>query len=230
MQSSDRYINQCFKPGYTYITAHTGCEKTPPNSIEHIHAALLSGAEIIEVDIHKDGDLLYLSHDEDPNPGSRPALEECFKIVSPQNGIKVNCDVKRFGLVKPVVELALKYGMTDRIHFTGQVGPEDQQYLKDSNVLSGWWNSIFPSARDYENIKYAMDFLNQYNRDKVICVHYKMLNDEILALAKDNGYLYTVWTVDEDEDIVKMLKLGLVNITTNRPVRALELRKEILGY
>ena len=35
--------------GKTVITAHSGCEKTAPNSREHILAAIASGAEIIVV-------------------------------------------------------------------------------------------------------------------------------------------------------------------------------------
>ena len=37
--------------GMTLITAHSGCEGTAPNSLDHILAAIDSGAEMIEVDI-----------------------------------------------------------------------------------------------------------------------------------------------------------------------------------
>ena len=50
--------------GKTIITAHSGCEKTPPNSREHILAAIATGAEYIEIDVRYDGEQLYLSHDE----------------------------------------------------------------------------------------------------------------------------------------------------------------------
>ena len=50
--------------GKTIITAHSGCEKTPENSREHILAAIASGAEMIEVDVRQAEDgTLYLSHD-----------------------------------------------------------------------------------------------------------------------------------------------------------------------
>lgn len=36
MEQTDKYFARKLKEGYTYITAHTGCEGTPWNSIEHI--------------------------------------------------------------------------------------------------------------------------------------------------------------------------------------------------
>lgn len=57
-----------------------------------------------------------------------------------------------------------------------------------------------------------------------------MVNDELLNYVRQNGYNFTVWTVDEDEDLKRMMSLGLVNITTKRPLRALEIRRQLLGY
>ena len=56
------------------------------------------------------------------------------------------------------------------------------------------------------------------------------LYDELLNYVRQNGYNFTVWTVDEDEDLKRMMSLGLVNITTKRPLRALEIRRQLLGY
>lgn len=230
MNSCDKYFAHNLKEGYTYITAHTGCEGTPWNSIEHIEAALASGAEVVEIDIQNDGELLYLSHDAVKDSGSCPTLRQCFEMILPYHKVLVNCDVKHFGLVRPVIELAREIGISPRIHFTGQVNNDDAQYLKESGEISGWWSSVFPSARQTEAIREAVAYLNGYNRDKVICVEYHMVTPELLEYVRQNGYNFTVWTADEDEDIRALMKLGLVNITTKRPIRALEIRKEELGY
>lgn len=230
MNSSDKYFAHNLKEGYTYITAHTGCEGTPWNSIEHIEAALASGAETVEIDIQNAGGLLYLSHDAVEEPESRPTLRQCFEMILPYHKVMINCDVKHFGLVRPVIELGREIGINQRIHFTGQVNNDDAQYLKESGEISGWWNSVFPSARQTEAIREAVAYLNGYNRDRVICVEYHMVTPELLEYVRRNGYNFTVWTADEDEDLRALMKLGLVNITTKRPVRALEIRKEELGY
>ena len=50
---------------YTLITAHSGCNNTPPNSIESVIAGMESGADFVEVDVRstKDG-LPVLFHDD----------------------------------------------------------------------------------------------------------------------------------------------------------------------
>ena len=62
------------KHGLTIITAHSGCEGTFPNSREHILEAIASGAEMIEVDVRRSGELLYLSHDVSEKP------EDCVSL------------------------------------------------------------------------------------------------------------------------------------------------------
>ena len=37
--------------GFT-ITAHTGCEGTPDNSLDSIRAGVAAGADIVEIDLH----------------------------------------------------------------------------------------------------------------------------------------------------------------------------------
>ena len=216
MDKCDIYFNKKLRENYTYITAHTGCEGTPWNSVEHIEAALASGAEVVEIDIQNDGERLYLSHDALEDSSGRPELKTCFEMVRPYKNVLINCDVKHFGLVKPVIELAERMSVADRIHFTGQVSNEDAQFLKESGAIAGWWNSIFPSADNYARVREG--------------VEYHMVTPELLEYVRRNGYNFTVWTADEDEDLKRLMGLGLVNITTKRPVRALEIRKQELGY
>ena len=48
MKETIRYSKAQFRSvGMTLITAHSGCEGTAPNSIDHILAAIYSGAEMI---------------------------------------------------------------------------------------------------------------------------------------------------------------------------------------
>ena len=75
MDKCDIYFNKKLRENYTYITAHTGCEGTPWNSVEHIEAALASGAEVVEIDIQNDGERLYLSHDALEDSSGRPELK-----------------------------------------------------------------------------------------------------------------------------------------------------------
>ena len=84
MDSVLRYTDrQIRSAGLTVITAHSGCEGTPPNSREHILAAIASGAEMLEVDIRERDGLLYLSHDEGEDPAACVSFDELLDLISP---------------------------------------------------------------------------------------------------------------------------------------------------
>ena len=92
--------------GKTVITAHSGCEETAPNSIEHIKAAIASGAEMIEFDVRNIGGVLLLSHDEPEDTTACPTLREAFALVAPAENLHMNIDVKTEGLIEGVMALA----------------------------------------------------------------------------------------------------------------------------
>lgn len=48
---------------HTMITAHSGCEGRPDNSLEYVQYALHCGADALEVDVHPKDDGFYISHD-----------------------------------------------------------------------------------------------------------------------------------------------------------------------
>ena len=121
MDSVLRYTDRQIRSvGLTVITAHSGCEGTPPNSREHILAAIASGAEMLEVDIREKNGLLYLSHDEGVDPAACVSFEELLDLISPVPALRVNCDVKTDGLIEPVMAAATAKGQGRRILFTGQ--------------------------------------------------------------------------------------------------------------
>ena len=43
------------------------------------------------------------------------------------------------------------------------------------------------------------------------------------------GSGFSAWTVNDEENLRRFLKMGIANITTRTPVFALKLRKEIQG-
>ncbi|MBR6789581.1 MAG: glycerophosphodiester phosphodiesterase [Oscillospiraceae bacterium] len=210
------------------ITAHSGCEGTPDNSIEHIRAAIASGAEMLEIDIRKYGGVLYLTHDEQADTDSCATLAQCFELVAASDGICVNCDVKTTGLTADVCRLAAEYGMEDRIVFTGSIGEEELDALAGSPA--DWWLSLWRSDREAEHLAMACAFYkNTSDLYRVINLDYRMVNDTLLGTVSGNGYGLSVWTVNREEDIRRMMAAGVMNITTRQPKLALAIRKELFG-
>ena len=214
--------NDLMSQGKTVITAHSGCEGTPDNSIEHIEAAIASGAEMIEVDVRQATDgSLYLSHDVPENIDMRPLLKDLFEQVAKTENMGMNLDVKTKGLIVPVMELARKYKLSKRIVFTGACNSD--RALANS-LGAEMWRSAWPGDSITEGIKAIMADGSPY-----LNVHFGMITAEDDRALKEAGRGFSAWTVNDEAGIRRFLEMGISNITTRMPVLALKLRKEIQG-
>ena len=213
---------ELIKQKKTIITAHSGCEKTPDNSREHILAAIASGAEMIEVDVRQAPDgTLYLSHDVPEDISARPLLSELFELVEPEKNLEMNLDVKTEGLIGPVMELAKKYDLAGRIVFTGACN--EDRALANSLGAEMWrsvWDKALLQQGIDDNAKDGSPYLN---------VYFGMVTDEAENALRAIGSSFSAWTVNEEEKIRRFLEMGIANITTRTPVLAMKLRKEIQG-
>ena len=208
--------------GKTVITAHSGCEKTPDNSREHILAAIDSGAEMIEVDVRRaDNGVLYLSHDVPDDIGIRPTLRDLFELIGPEENMRMNLDAKTEGLVEPVMALAKEYGLTGRIIFTGSCNSDR---LLAKSLGADVWRSMWQGDSVPDGIRASKEDGSPY-----LNVHYSMITEEYDRELRKIGAGFSAWTVNDEENIRRFLKMGISNITTRTPRLALRLRKEIQG-
>ena len=208
--------------GKTVITAHSGCEGAPDNSIEHILAAIASGAEMIEVDVRQAPDgTLYLSHDVPEDIGIRPMLSDLFERIAPEENMKMNLDVKTEGLIRPVMALAETYGLTGRIVFTGACNSD--RALANS-LGAEMWRSMWPGDQIPDGIA-----ANRADGSPFLNVYYQMITQEFENDLRAGGSSFSAWTVNDEANIRRFLEMGIANITTRTPVLAMRLRKEIQG-
>lgn len=210
------------RQGKTIITAHSGCEKTPDNSREHILAAIASGAEMIEVDVRRAPDgTLYLSHDVPEDVSVRPLLRELFERIAPQESMEMNLDVKTEGLIEPVMALANEYGLAKRIVFTGACN--NDRVLANSLGAEMWrsvWDKELLGQGISDNAADGSPYLN---------VYFPMITEEAEQKLREFGSSFSAWTVNDEENLRRFLEMGIANITTRTPVLAMKLRKEIQG-
>lgn len=206
----------------TIITAHSGCEGTPDNSLEHIRAAIASGAEMIEVDVRRAADgTLYLSHDVPEDISIRPALRELFEAVAQAENMEMNLDVKTEGLIEDVMALARQFGLAHRIVFTGACN--NDRVLANSLGAEMWrsvWDAQHMPQGIADNAADGSPYLN---------VYYPLITEAYEQQLRSFGSSFSAWTVNKEEDIRLLLKMGIANITTRQPVLAMKLRKEIQG-
>ena len=106
----------------TRITAHSGADKRPDNSLEFVRYALESGADALEVDIQADpvSGGLIITHDRELT-GEYPRLREVFALLAQHPAMRINCDLKPAGLERAVYQLAAEMGVADRLIYSGTV-------------------------------------------------------------------------------------------------------------
>lgn len=216
----------------TMVTAHSGCEGTPDNSLAYVRHALQGQADALEIDVHRrrSGEL-YISHD--PSEAAQPNLQEVFSLLR-GSGRKLNCDLKEPGLEQAVLALAEQSGVGQQILFSGEVAWEA---LRDERVR----------CRTLMNIECVLPEIAQaYHRGEMpgaetagqaaqvfartgalaLNVNVKMCTLEILALFRERGVPLSVWTVNEEDAARRMLEAQVFNITSREPGMVCSLRNQ----
>lgn len=208
------------------ITAHGGALGTRRNSYRYFGKMTGYKIDAIEVDIMKRGKLLYLAHVVPAIFAKRAVkLSYVFEYCIKHN-IMVNCDVKKKGLVKPVLDLAKEMGATEHIYFTGAVVPREVPSLDAGiayvNML--FYKDKYPLSIDnLENIKKYLDSLGN-PLIKGINIPYIYASNEFIAKAKQIGLGISIYTVDDAALLERLIPLCPDNITTNRIDIALALK------
>ncbi|MBE6755352.1 MAG: glycerophosphodiester phosphodiesterase [Ruminococcaceae bacterium] len=199
---------------FTY-TAHTGCEGTKENSLESIEKGYENGADIVEFDLNfdKSGNPV-LCHDEPK--GGEVTLDEAFRKVSEYANLKVNVDAKSDLHLEKVKPLAEKYGISDRIFFTG---------IKDEFVENARKTSVdYYLNIDVENPtkhseEYLLSLVQRVKEAGAIGINFNKNNasSELVEAFHENGLLVSIWTVDSKTELFEILLLSPDNITTRNP-------------
>lgn len=225
------------------ITAHSGCDGTPDNSLEFVHYALEHDADCLEVDVRKNGKQLYISHDGEEGC-ERIDLGKVFRMLRFKDHIKINCDLKESNLEEAVYKLAQEERVTDRLIYTGSVNPEKFRkenpdrlpvtvYLNIENI-SLFFNRLYrmgsldPAQDELEVLSeliQACEKLEAY-AVKGINICYAACTEEMLDYMQNRGVGISLWTVKEPEKIMEYLRRGVDNITTRNLEQALEQRKQ----
>ena len=214
---------------YPIITAHSGCEGTPDNSLEHIRTAIASGAECLEIDVHEHNGTLYLTHDAQGNYEGCPTLAQCYELVAADSKMLMQCDCKAFGLAEACMKLAEQYGIAHRVLMAGSVGDNEIPVLDQGK--SDWWLSMWRSDREAEELaENCAKLRSMDDRYRMINLDKRMVNDSMLEKIREYDYRLSVWTVNNEEDLRKFMPVPEIrNITTRIPVLALKIRRELYG-
>ena len=210
--------------GRISVTAHAGSCSTPPNSIESLQKALSLDVDCIEIDVRRDAaGTLVISHNAVKPGEDAVLLKDALSVIRPGRSM-INLDIKDSSVFPMLYRLLKRMRMLDRVFMTG-VAPED--ILKARLQMPGvpYYPSFEPSVELVSNPEYVramVSFLKATGSEGINC-NYKSVTPELASVLKANGLKLSVWTVDSEREMLRIISVCPDNITSRHPDRVREL-------
>jgi glycerophosphoryl diester phosphodiesterase len=231
------------------VTAHSGSEQTIPNTIESVLAGIASGADAVEIDIQTSSDgKPVLSHDpfmiteslqriviaeytyEELNQQVGPlvSFSDILHVIKEHQSI-LNIDLKDIHSIVSIHDAIRTENMYDSVIFSGCQQNWAQlistTYPELQVLLNVYYDEQpLTNAEQYEIFTREICADARKSGTCGINIDYMMCRPELVSYARKRFIPVSVWTVDSDNDMKKMLDQGVFAITTYRPRRLIELR------
>ena len=222
------------------ITAHSGCEGTPDNSLASIEKGIALGADCVEIDIRMDAQgRLWLTHDLPAFFDDLTSLGTAFSLIV-KSGVAVNCDLKEYGALLPVLALADEYGIgPEKLIFSGSVDtallekkPDIARrariFLNSEELVRDLTKTDLPdrigqTAFMLSHTDTVADRLHTLGAE-ALNVPYKYMPDELILKLRDKNVALSLWTLNEEAALRAFMEKDLLSITTRSVSLALAVR------
>lgn len=230
----------------TIITGHSGFENTGRDSLRSVEVAVERKLDCVEVDVRIDAmGVLRLSHDVRKDYGAAATLAQAMDIIASSDTC-INCDLKSPFALYPVLELAGRCGLkAGQLIFSGSVSCDLLAYDADvahrariflnieelvkyflcasSGDMAGLLRDPWPhigSALDSAEpdlLRRIANAASALGAEAINLPHRLPLS--VLRSLRACGAELSIWTVNDEADIVRALSLEPINITTMEPAR-----------
>ena len=234
----------------TQVTAHRGFSRVAPeNTLPAFEAAMDCGADYIELDVQltADGELVVI-HDEklDRTTNGKgmvskytyeqlkklsagswfgedgefddteiPLFRDVLELVG--KDIMLNIEIKKSGdpkkTAEKTVELIEEYGIVKSCYVTSFSYPALKKVKQLNPKIKTAFIANLATATSYAQLPYI----------DAVSMNYLFVNQSVVNSAHHHGKRIFVWTVDRQSEMKKMMALGVDNIITDRPDKALEI-------
>ena len=234
------------------VWAHRGfSSRYPENTMVAFEAARDAGADGIEMDVHltKDGEVVVI-HDENllRTTGVDKMVGECtlseitaikasktmadkfdayvpsfdeFCAFIKESGMKANVELKTGviyypGIEEKVASVVKKYGIEDKVIFSS-FNPLSlvimQRYLPECKMGFLFSNSINIKHISHLAKEVAFSYLHP---------DYKVISEEMLQETKACGLGINAWTINDPEEVKRLMAWGVEGTITNDPEMCLK--------
>jgi len=222
------------------INGHRGASGlAPENTLRSFERGIEIGVDRMELDVHltRDG-LAAVIHDDsldrttdgtglvagmtmaeiqkfDAGKGERvPELAEVLELIKGRSQLQI--EIKSDGLERRVIDVVRDFNMVSSVW----VSSFNVDIVARVRALAGDFNVSIICEEPPESLDAAMAC-----KASSLDVHFAHADRALLELLRNAGLDLGVWTVDEPEDMKRMIELGPLFITTNRPDRLVKLLK-----
>ena len=233
----------------TQVSAHRGfSKKAPENTIPAFQAAMDCGADFIELDVqltkdkqlvvihddkldrttdgkgfvrnHTYDELMQLSagswfgKDNEFDDVQIPLLSEVLDLVG--KDIMLNIEIKKSGdpkaTAESVVDMIEEYGIVNSCYVTSFSYPALKKVKQLNPKIKTAFIANLATSTSYAQLPYI----------DAVSMNYLFVNQSVVNTAHHHGKRVFVWTVDRQSEMQKMMALGVDNIITDCPDKALE--------
>ena len=210
------------------ITAHAGSLGTAPNTASSFKAALERPVDYLEADVRFTPDNeAYLSHDALPMPLPRGTmrLKELLKLAAARPKVRLNLDMKEYTGIGEMASLIKRSKMGSRVILTGIVRGA-VQWAKESGDGLPYLLNAHPNAWQRITAAGAARFAREIKAcgARGLNTHHAFVTRTLVRALASAGLSLSVWTVDSEREMRRILDLDVDNITTNRIDALLALR------
>ncbi len=223
---------------FLLIAHRGGLYHRPENSAAAFHHMGTNGIRWVECDVRLTAEELpVLVHDERvlvPEEGLRAVRELTYSqlrkldmgygermitledlIGDTDTNLNFDIEIKELDAVEKVVNLVRKYELLKRVILTSFI-PEALQVIKDMNLVIRYGllvDRLFGRLiRGRDAIRTAALLGCSY-----FLPHFHRLNRQQIDAAHQEGLLVVPWTVNEREDALRLVSLGVDGLISDRP-------------
>jgi len=223
-----RELIQAKKP---IVIGHRGAfSEAPENTMLSFKTAVELGADMIELDVRmcRTGEIVVI-HDAEVDRTSNgtglvremtleelkeldfgegekiPTLGEVLEFA--KDRIPVNIEIKEQDIVEKVVRLVERYGMVNQV------------------IISSFFhNALLEVKKLNPSIITAPLFMHKpvnsanlaiETRSEGLHPYYEVIDEELIQQAHENNFFVNAWTVDYEEVVEKLIKMGIDGVITN---------------
>ena len=225
------------------VTGHRGAAGLEPeNTLRSIRRAIDLGVDRVEVDVRvtRDGRLVVI-HDETVDRTTNGhgyvnelTLDEIRKLNAGK-GEKVPTLEEVLEITKGKVELQIELKVPEATSSTLRL--IERENAEGEVIITSFMHDLLRRVHDFNpelrtgalffNVEgdICRKALNVYS--KAVHVYYRNVDAELVRHAHEMGLEIEVWNPDEPKEMMRMIKLGVDSIGTNRPDILLNLLRKM---